>query len=261
MKNDKKCSICGKENAILHNGKYYCRRHYDIEYTKEKKSHRIDKSELITDKGLAPLSRGYKSTNRFYEFDKENIVAVKTNKGDIYIADLEDKEKINTRSWRSIRDYPTTTVHLDGSSYNISMHRAILNPSSDEYIDHINRNRKDNRKCNLRKCNMSENNRNKFSGKNNNGLPQGVHYITVKSGSKSYNYYEARLMVNGKLYEKICKSKEQAICQRKEWENEYFGEFSVDSSKIISDNTVYNDICNRINNAVCPIEFIDKNNL
>lgn len=260
MKN-KKCCICGKDNAILHNGKYYCRRHYDIEYIKDKKSSRVDKNELITDKGLPPLSRGYKSTNRFYEFDSENVVAITTNNGDIFIADLEDKEKIDTRSWRSISDYPITSVSLNGSHYNIGMHRVIMNPSSDEHIDHINRNRKDNRKCNLRMCDMSENNRNKFSGKDNKGLPQGVHSITVKSGNKSYNYYEARLMIRGKLFQKVYKTEEQAVAQRKEWEEEYFGEFSRDNSEIISDNTVYNNICNKINNAICPIEFIDKSKL
>ncbi len=47
----------------------------------------------------------------------------------------------------------------------VKMHRFILNPSKDEFIDHINRDRIDNRKSNLRICTKTENNRNKTHSK------------------------------------------------------------------------------------------------
>ena len=35
-----------------------------------------------------------RNTNRLYEFKDKNVLAIKTIKGDIYIIDLEDKEKV-----------------------------------------------------------------------------------------------------------------------------------------------------------------------
>lgn len=64
-----------------------------------------------------------------------------------------------------------------------------MNPNTDEEIDHINRNKLDNRKSNLRICNRSINMQNRGVNKNNTSGYKGI-YIN-KSGK-----YVAHCQIN-----------------------------------------------------------------
>lgn len=70
-----------------------------------------------------------------------------------YLFDKEDYEKIKDMWWYADSNgYATHMKTASGKSLSMRLHRFILNPKENEYIDHINRNVKDNRKNNLRIC-------------------------------------------------------------------------------------------------------------
>ena len=77
----------------------------------------------------------------------------------------------------------------------VSMHRFILGEPSSE-IDHINRNKLDNRKINLRKATRSINCLNKGLQSNNTSGKVGVYLIKTASSKK----WRAELQVNGKKH-------------------------------------------------------------
>lgn len=74
------------------------------------------------------------------------------------------------------------------------MHRFILEKyETHEIIDHINHNKLDNRKENLRLVSKSQNAMNSRLSKNNTSGRTGVSFI------KSYNKWMSYIMINGKL--------------------------------------------------------------
>ena len=145
--------------------------------------------------------------------EKEDYIILKVeSKGYIYdcLIDKEDYEKIKEYKW-----------HLNKFGYIITnskkqngkrIHRMIMNYEGKNVIDHINHNRMDNRKCNLRICNLAENSWNRKS--------KGYYYI------KKENRWSASIMKNGKyIYLGYFKTEEEAKEARRQAEIKYFGEF------------------------------------
>lgn len=102
------------------------------------------------------------------------------------------------------------------------LHRFIMNASRDFLVDHKDNNTLDNRKCNLRICNRSENNRNRKSMKNNKSGVIGV----VWNDNLPTPKWMAYLQINKKFknlgyYDKF----EDAVAARLSGELEYFGEY------------------------------------
>jgi len=100
-----------------------------------------------------------------------------------------------------------------------SLHNFIMDTTSK--VDHINRDKFDNRKENLRLCTFQENNRNKSRHKNNTSGVTGV------SWRKDSGNWKAIIFINYKnislgSYDK----KEEAIRARLTAEKEYFGDFA-----------------------------------
>ena len=56
------------------------------------------------------------------------------------------------------------------------LHKLLLDYPEDRVVDHINRNRLDNRRCNLRIVTFSENSKNCNIHKNNTSTVSGVNY-------------------------------------------------------------------------------------
>ena len=100
----------------------------------------------------------------------------------------------------------------------VLLHRFIYNSKND--VDHINRNRKDCRKSNLREATRHQNCMNKSIQKNNKSGYVGVSYDKKrKKWCSSITYKGTKIM-------KRFNTREEAIKQRTKWEKKYFNEFS-----------------------------------
>lgn len=76
------------------------------------------------------------------------------------------------------------------------LHRIILNVKDRKVqVDHINHNKLDNRKENLRLCSAQENNRHRGDFKNNKLRVKGV---SKAPGNRTKNPYRARITINRK---------------------------------------------------------------
>lgn len=82
---------------------------------------------------------------------------ISLTRGKVSIVDDEDFEYLNQWKWNYTGHYASRSV----KGKVILMHRQIMNFPNKKEIDHINHNRLDNRKENLRECSSEENGRNK----------------------------------------------------------------------------------------------------
>jgi hypothetical protein len=137
-----------------------------------------------------------------------------------FLIDAEDLPRVLQYSWNINKlGYPLSrTREGDEHSKTFNIHRFLMNAQPGDEIDHINRQRTDNRKSNLRFCNHSENMSNEKKRSDNTTGCKGVSEITHrKTGSKWHAYID----INGKRLNKKCATFEEAVAQRKAWEMEH----------------------------------------
>jgi hypothetical protein len=77
--------------------------------------------------------------------------------------------------------YAATATYVNGKRTTIKMHRMVMNTPKGLSTDHINHNRLDNRKKNLRICTNRINHQNRV--KKTDGLPAGIYKTPSKKGS------------------------------------------------------------------------------
>lgn len=138
------------------------------------------------------------------------------------ICDVEDWNKYKHLFWRvGNNGYACSNDMSDKGT--IYFHQEIIECPDGMYRDHINRERLDNRKCNLRIVHAKENVLNRGVQKNNSSGFRGVSYL------KRYRKYVAQITHNRKNY---CLGRfeniEDAVKARFDGEMKYFG-------KIVSD--------------------------
>ncbi len=140
-----------------------------------------------------------------------------TNTNKPFIIDYEDINKIKKYCW-----HETTNGYIATRNYNngkiLFLHKLILN--TEGIVDHINRNRVDNRKTNLRIVTTQQNSMNKSMQKNNKSGIVGVFY------NKERKKWVAQLTYKGKKIMKRVDTKEEAIIIRKNLEEKYFKEYA-----------------------------------
>lgn len=96
--------------------------------------------------------------------------------GKVAIVDAEDFESLNKHKWYvSNLGYVRRGAWIDGKNKIVSMHREVLPAIGFKEIDHINRDKLDNRKSNLRPCNRSQNNHNTVKNKSGDKY-KGVYF-------------------------------------------------------------------------------------
>ena len=103
---------------------------------------------------------------------------IKLSNGKYTIIDDEDYSLIAEYRWHFDKGY-AKAHKKDNKRRWILMHRLIMNPPNDKFIDHINRNKLDNRKRNLRLCNPSQNGSNMKIPKSNKSGFKGVSYTSL----------------------------------------------------------------------------------
>lgn len=202
----KRCVICNSTYKVCRfkGGDLYCSKHYNQMYrmgytTKTKKKKRENKV--------------------IYDNDTAKLITVK---GEEILIDRIDYDKIKKYYW-SINSQGYAISVINGKHKRI--HLMILDKPNGFVVDHINGNKLDNRRSNLRICTYKENARNVRASKNNKTGHLGISLT-------KFGRYRARIMVNGKEirlgnYENL----EDAIKARKEAEIKYFGEYSPTLSR------------------------------
>jgi hypothetical protein len=154
--------------------------------------------------------------------------------GETIRVDKEDYLKYGGMSWHMARGYAVHTVTKQDSEYwglpiksSVSLHRAImglLHADKSRMVDHINHDRLDNRRQNLRECTASENARNMKETGNRSAGYKGVHR---KTGNRR-KPWEARITIRpGKTVSLgHYATAEEAARAYNEAAEKYFGEFA-----------------------------------
>ena len=83
-------------------------------------------------------------------------------KGAVALVDDADHQLVSGHSWQLCGGYARTSWRVQGKTSDTYMHRLIMGLEWGDMnqVDHINRNRLDNRRANLRLCTETENHRN-----------------------------------------------------------------------------------------------------
>lgn len=172
-----KCSFCDRDESTCKiktiSGLNYCPKHLTRHYRHQNMDNRsiYDANEYVV-----------------YE-DHAEIILCSVNGNEVAraIIDLNDVERCKQHKWHLRKGHGDTDYVIASLPNNqkIHLHRFIMEYCGSDDVDHINRNGLDNRKCNLRIVNHSENAA--------NNKHDGIY--RVKSGR-----YRATCCINYKSY-------------------------------------------------------------
>lgn len=173
-------------------------------------------------------------------FDNDVAIGI-SNSGKEFIIDLEDYDKVKNYCWRITPQGYVVANSRNGSNRIVWIHRLIMNAKDDEVVDHINWDKLNNRKSNLRIATKSQNNINiRLKSNNTVGYPG----ITI---NKSGNYVARISKNNVRYYLGTFKTYKEAIEARRAAEINLHGEWSGENNKndfekIISNINSFSDI-------------------
>ena len=164
-----------------------------------------------------------------------------TNKGEEFYFDLYDFEKIRKYCWwKHHTGYIATNVIQDNGKHKIIyLHKVIMNcafSGRSQLVDHINGNKEDCRKSNLRYATAQQNNQNHKLRSNNKSGYSGVQW------NKSHKVWEVCISIDGKRkYVGVSKDYNEAIHLRQEAEKKYYGEWVRDpNADVIKQEEIHN---------------------
>jgi hypothetical protein len=158
--------------------------------------------------------------------------------GHVVLVDDEDYDWLNEYSWHLRQNpkmgsaYPCASVKENGQWKEVPMHRMILGANDGDVVDHVDMDKMNNRKENLRFATRGLNRANSLPNKSRNGEPptskyKGVTRTKHKKGNKTYSYWRAQITVNGTtLYLGSPKSEIEAACLYDIAAHNYFGEYA-----------------------------------
>jgi hypothetical protein len=147
-----------------------------------------------------------------------------TNGGECLV-DIDDYKYISQFNWHRKKDgYAARTVFSNGKFKTIRMHREILglsNSSRNIFVDHVNHNRLDNQKINIRIVTPSQNAANARKKSTNKSGYKGVHWC------KEQEKWRVSIRVDGKLINiGRFKNLDDAALMYNKKAQELFGEFA-----------------------------------
>lgn len=191
------CCVCGEKFASFFDGNPYCNKHWQ---------------RMYRNGTLIPKERAKTCT-----FDVSGyVLTITTKSGSVIIADSEDFERLSKHSWCiDAKGYPVANV--DGKL--TTMQRFLMNPQKNMVVDHMNGDKLDNRKSNLRICTPRQNAQNQRGNKGRE-LPIGIR--KTKAGK-----YVARICVDRKtIHIGTFQNIDDAVSAREKAEIQYFGMYA-----------------------------------
>lgn len=184
--------------------KSYCERHYTQirRHGKILERTRYEPNEVIDYGDYAAIC--------LYNMKQEKVAVTKIDKDDI--------AKIREYKWCIVS---SGDIVADKNGERYALHRFLMNAPSNAQVDHIDRDRSNNRKQNLRVCSHRENSRNQDIRKDNTSGFPGVIW------SKRDERWVARINYNGRLIHiGNFVNFEGAVSARIEAERRYFKDFA-----------------------------------
>lgn len=172
---NKVCKIPLCKNKVL--ALKFCQRHYYQlrRFGKILQRTKADKNEIF--------DRGEYYEMALYNRKQEIIAYSKFDKKDLKL--------VLSYRWFLNHNYVATNLNQK----NFSLHTLLIKAYKGLYIDHINRDSLDNRRCNLRTCTQSANAKNRIKHKNSNSIYKGVYWhkknknwVTVLKSDKKVYY-------------------------------------------------------------------------
>lgn len=159
-----------------------------------------------------------KKYNKFIE-ERDYIQVRLTNTSEPMICDKADWERLKNHCWFKAKNgYVATNITCNGEDAVIYFHHIVLDGKKGEVRDHINRNRLDNRRSNLRIVDATTSVLNRGLSKNNTSGVKGVYFY------KRDGKWKAQIMKERKCYPLgTFNNKEDAIKARKEAEIKFYG--------------------------------------
>ena len=123
---------------------------------------------------------------------------IKLTQNQIAIVDDEDFNELSRFKWYALRGYSTFYAlryyKINEKWLAMGMHRQIMNAQKGQQVDHKNRNGLDNRRCNLRFCDFSQNQQNKKPQRGGTSKLKGVMWCKAK------NKWRSMIQLNGEKY-------------------------------------------------------------
>lgn len=139
-----------------------------------------------------------------------------SNRNQYVLIDNEDFKWAYEYKWSLQNGYAKTWIN----GRNMPMHRLLMNCPVNKEVDHINVNKLDNRKKNLRICTREENCRNTNIQKNNTSGFKGVYWFQNR-------YWRAKIQFkNKRIHLGFFRNKIDAAKAYNEAAKIYFGEFA-----------------------------------
>ena len=162
------------------------------------------------------VSKANHKTNK-YNINNEYGIGYSNNNEEFYF-DLEDYDKIKDYCW-----------HVNNYGYLVSgsniLHRVVMDAKdNDLVIDHIDHNKLDCRKQNLRECSISQNAMNMIKPSRNTSGCKGVSYHKYSNTWRAFITKNKKQIYLG--YYKLC---EDAVKARKDAEVKYFGKYNYET--------------------------------
>lgn len=156
-----------------------------------------------------------------YRIENDTVeVFIGNNFNNVMLCDIDDWEKLKQCYWTEQHGYAVSIQNYECMRF----HRMVMNVENPEIqVDHINGNKLDNRKINLRLCTNQENSMNKYENSNNTSGYKGVYFDKEREKWRGAIQYNGKSIKSSKRYN----TPEEAYQWYIEKSNELFKDYSV----------------------------------
>lgn len=144
------------------------------------------------------------------------------NKGKYTLVDNKDYDHLSQWKWCITNGgYARRTISKDGKVVGISMHRLIMDTPDGMETDHINHDKLDNQRQNLRICTKSQNHFNRLKNRVGSSYYRGV------SWNKQKKSWETAIKLNKKrIFIGYFKNERYAAMAWDIWAKDLYGKFA-----------------------------------